>query len=139
MHDAVLTALDQTTVTVYDGEVGRIPGADPGDPLQTPPADNSGRVYPYALVWSTGGEPGPEQDVTRASTGDVWRTHVNIAAGHPTWLMQAIPVVRARLHLLEVAPGVRLTEDEVGGVITKDPDTIPPRWFLPTRWSALTV
>ncbi|QAY69989.1 hypothetical protein [Xylanimonas protaetiae] len=102
-----------------------------------PAADGQGRVYPYAIVWPGAGTPGAESSITGAA-GERWAATVNVAAGDPAWVLPATRLVRATLSMVELAPGVTLTEVPLGAVITKDPDTTPLRWFLPTQWAALT-
>lgn len=132
LHAAVLAALQtMSTVTVYDGVVPK-----------SLPADGSGRVYPYAVVWSgAGAPPDPtERDVAAlpGGTGLAWTTQVTVASGTPGWTLAAIPLVRQRLHLVEIIPGVRL-EEELGDLrIQEDRDTDPSRWFAPLPFRALT-
>ncbi|ACZ29570.1 hypothetical protein Xcel_0531 [Xylanimonas cellulosilytica DSM 15894] len=127
LHTALMTRLRAiTSLQVFEFQVP-----------DKPPADGQGRVYPYAVVWPGAGTPGPESTVTGAS-GDMWAASVNVAAGDPAWVLPAVTLVRQALSLLTLAPGITLTEVPLGGVVTKDPDVAPARWFLPTSWAALT-
>lgn len=111
------------SLTVYDSTVP--------DNL---PADTDGRVYPYAVLWPV---PGNTPDTARnlehdPAGGLTWDARVTVAAGTPTWTLQALPLVRARLEGWRITPLSILSELDTGGVtVTEDRDTTPHRWYVP--------
>lgn len=124
LHAATLARLrGLTTVTVHDSEV-------PANPA----ADSRGRVYPYAVLWPV---PGNTPDAARnlehdPAGGLTWDARVTVASGDPTWTLQALQLVRARLEGWRILPGSLLAEVDTGGVtVQRDPDTTPARWFTP--------
>ena len=129
LHAAVLDALEAiATVQVFDGDV----------PAK-PPAAADGRVYPYAVAWPGAGTPDPEPDVAAQPRGELaYEERVTVASGSVTWTLQAVQLVRARLHHVEILPGVRLREERLGVPATKDPDTSPVRWYVPLAFRCLT-
>lgn len=130
LHAAVWAALDAlTTVTAYDGDV----------PTK-PPADTSGRVYPYAVLWpSPGGS--PAESAAAGNTGLDWTCQVTVAAGTTAWLLKAVDVVRAAVVGLVVSDGDGPITDETPRSMTvqRDEDVTPPRMFVPLLFGALTA
>ncbi len=130
LHAAVWAALDAlTTVTAYDGDVPA-----------SPPAGEDGRVYPYAVLW-----PSPGADPTETPLGCLpteldWVAQVTVAAGTPTWCLQATQVVRDALKGLVLAPGASRLTDETprSRTVMRDTDTNPPRWFVPLLFGCVT-
>jgi len=127
LHAATLNRLHGlTTLTVHDSEV-------PANPA----ADTRGRVYPYAVLWPV---PGNTPDAARNLEHDpqgglTWDARVTVASGDPTWTLQAIQLVRARLEGWRPVPGSVLGEVDTGGVtVQRDPDTTPARWFVPLQF-----
>lgn len=129
LHAAVLAALRGiSSIQVYDGDVP-----------PSPPAAASGRVYPYAIVWPGAGTPDPEPNVAAEQRGELaWEERVTVASGSVDWTVKTISLVRARLHNVEILPGVRLREEPLGTPVTKDPDADPHRWFVPLAFRCLT-
>jgi len=130
LHALVLDRLaGLPTVAVYDSEVGRLP--DGG--RQKPKTDADGRVYPYAVLWpSPGWVPGAGRDLEHDAGGSlVWDARVTVASGSPTWTLNAVPLVRARLDNWPILAGNRLAALEGTTDVAPDRDTSPPRWFVP--------
>jgi hypothetical protein len=122
LHAAVLTILDALpTVTAFDGDVP-----------PNPPADASGRVYPYAVLWpSPGGDPTDADLVTGGALA--WEGTVTVAAGDVGWCLAAIDVVRGALRdrwVLDTASPLR-DVTPASRTVTRDPDVRPPRWYVP--------
>ena len=127
LHAAALTRLaGLTTLTVHDSEVP-----------EHPAADSAGRVYPYAVLWPV---PGNTPDAARNLEHDpqgglTWDARVTVASGDPTWTLQALQLVRARIEGWRPAPGSLMWEVDTGGVtVQKDPDTTPARWYAPLQF-----
>lgn len=125
LHTALLARLRTVPhLTVFDGYV---PDA--------PPADATGRVYPYAVIW-----PGPGGDPTDADliTGGAltWFTRVTVAAGDLNWCMQAITPVRAALRDRRLHPQASPLRDETPAsrVAMRVTDVTPVRWFFPLQF-----
>lgn len=115
-----------TTVTVHDSEVPANPAADP-----------AGRVYPYAVLWpAPGNVPDEARNLEHDPAGGLtWDARVTVASGDPTWTLQAVTLVRARLEGWRPRPGSLMSEVNLGGgTIQKDTDTTPPRWFVPLQF-----
>ena len=130
LHAAVWAALDALpTVTAYDGDV----------PTK-PPADASGRVYPYAVLWPSPGATPGDGPLGCISPGVDWLEQVTVAAGTPTWCLQAVDVVRAALVGLQLAPDVSPLVDETprSRLLSRDDDTTPPRWYVPLQFGCVT-
>ncbi len=131
LHLAAFAVVDAlTTVTAYYGDV----------PAH-PPADASGRVYPYCVLWSGPGGAPAETAVHDTSTGLDWAVQVTVAAGDVTWCLQAVTVVRAALAGLVLVPGAGPLVDETprSQPVMRDPDVAPPRWFVPLFFGCLTA
>jgi hypothetical protein len=130
LHAAVWALLDALpTVTAYDADV---PTA--------PPADSRGRVYPYTVLWpSPGGS--PFESSLAGPQGLDWMCQVTVAAGDPTWCLQAVEVVRAALVGAQLAPtaGPLVDETPRSRTIMRDPDVTPLRWFVPLLLGCLTA
>lgn len=125
LHTAALVQLRTIPhLTVFDGDV---PDA--------PPADEAGRVYPYAVLW-----PGPGGDPTDADlvTGGAltWVAQLTVAAGDLGWCMQAIGPVRDALRDQVLLPEASPLRDETPAsrVVLRDPDVTPTRWFFPLQF-----
>jgi len=130
LHAATLARLKQaTSITVYDGDVPK-----------SPPADSRGRVYPYAVLWTTAGAPTVERPLTDRPGGLTWGPQVTVAAGDIGWLLSAVQVVRGQLEGARLTPWATLrerTDTEI--TVQKDPDTSPPRFFLPLYFTTTTA
>lgn len=127
LHVAVLNRLAVLSdLTVYDGEVP-----------PNIPADASGRVDTYAVVWFT---PGSVPDAARNLEHDpqgglTWDARVTVAGGRKWDVIDAIGTVRSRLEGWRPVPGSLLAEVDTGGTtVQRDPDTSPPRWFVPLQF-----
>jgi hypothetical protein len=125
LHAATLTLLRTIgTVTIHDGKVPPSPAADP-----------SGRTYPYAVLWpSAGFYPSTDADTLCEEPGDelTWPVQVTVAAGDPTWCLQAADLVRKKLNKARLTPrSGLLRQDEVSIPATLDPAVSPARWFIP--------
>ena len=125
LHTQVLTLLHATTVTAYDGDVP-----------DRPPADQSGRVYPYAVLWPGGGGNPADPALARHHGALTWEAQVTVAAGTPTWCIQAVDVVRAALRGVWLTTGASplLDETPASQTLLRSEDTQPPRWYLPLRF-----
>lgn len=124
LHAATLARLrGLTTVAVHDSSVP-----------DRPAADGAGRVYPYVVLWPV---PGTTPDEARNLEHDLrggltWDARVTIASGDPTWTLQALSLVRARLEGWRPTPWSLLAEVPTGGVtVLEDRDTPPSRWYVP--------
>lgn len=127
LHAAVRTILEALpTVQAFDGDV---PAA--------PPADEAGRVYPYAVLWPAPGGDRFEPALSGPRGGLVWVAQVTVAAGDPTWCLQATGTVRAALDGVWLDDTASpLTDDTPSSrTIARDPDVKPPRWFVPLRFT----
>lgn len=124
LHAATLARLrGLTTVTVHDS---RVP--------DRPAAGSDGRVYPYAVLWPTPGTvPDAARDLEHNPQGGLtWDARVTVASGDPTWTLQALQLVRARLEGWRPTPWSLLAEVPTGGVtVLEDRDTTPHRWYVP--------
>lgn len=122
LHGAVLARLQTlTSLTIYDADVD-----------EHPPADEFGRVYPYAVLWANPGWiPEEARGLCLTSQNLTWDARVTVAAGKSSWILSAIPLVRRALDGFRPTPGCPLTE--LGGAFEalKDTDTTPARWFTP--------
>lgn len=128
LHTAVLDRLADhaSDVTVYDGVVA-----------SSPPSDSSGRVFPYAVVWrGPGTYPGIEAETLAASDRDRealrWVCRVTVAAGKPSWLGDAVSMVRTAL--LGYRPSRlsgRLSDEGTEPVMNTDRDITPVRYYVP--------
>lgn len=129
LHAAVLARLATiTSIQTYNGDVP-----------DHPPASGSGRAYPYAVVWAGPGAPDPEADVAAQPRGELaYEARVTVASGSIDWTLETVALVRARLHHVDILPGVRLREEPLGTPVSKDPDTAPVRWFIPLAFRCLT-
>lgn len=137
LHAAVLARLEPlTTVAVYDSQVGRLRDGS----AQEPAGDAAGRAYPYAVLWPTPGwTPGEGRNLEYDAGGALtWDARVTVASGDPTWTLQAVALVRARLDAWPILAGARLTELEGATDVVPDRDTTPPRWFVPLTFRAVT-
>lgn len=134
LHAALLTRLDALpSVTAYDGQV---PSA--------PPADEDGRVYPYVVLWPSAGTTAEE---ARRLSGDAhgaidWPVALTVAAGTPTWCLQAVALVRAAVEGW-TPPGAAgpLREEPTGAAAAgagRDEDTTPVRFFVPLAFRTYT-
>lgn len=133
MHSLVLARLRTlSTVTVYDGLV----------PEHPPAESQTGRVFPYVVLWPDAGyrpvesrvlEAGPSSDVT-------WRARVTIASGSPGWTLQATGLVRARLEGIDLGPWTAPLEEEVADRVDvlEDRDVAPPRFYVPLSFITTT-
>ena len=133
LHTALVTRLRGVLagrVTVYDGDV---PAA--------PPADGSGRVYPYCVVWPSPGGTPSETAVHDTSGALDWYAQITVAAGDPTWCMQAVTVVRGATFTGPLVEGDGPLVDETprSVTVTRDPDVTPRRWFVPLFAGCLTA
>lgn len=125
LHRATLVLLQATNVTVYSGAVP-----------DGPPSDSSGKVYPYAVLW---GSPGSHPDWEASSLCDeddgalAWEARVTVAAGEPTWALEAAINVRQALSRARPLPRSGLLREPEGSApqVQKDPDAKPVRWFVP--------
>ena len=125
LHTAVLVRLRAVpNLTVYDGSVPT-----------TPPADASGRTYPYVVVWPSAGYRPNEIADSIAGTPDEtleWPVQVTVAGGDPTWVLQAATRARRALAGVFLTPQTgRLREEPGAPLISVDPDVKPARFFLP--------
>lgn len=125
LHAAVLTRLRAVpNLTVYDGSVPT-----------TPPADASGRTYPYVVVWpSAGYRPNEITDSIAGCPDETleWPVQVTVAGGDPTWVLQAATRARRALAGAFLTPQTgRLREEPGAPPISVDPDVKPARFFLP--------
>lgn len=129
LHAAMLARLQTMAhVTVYDADVP-----------SKPPADSQGRVYPYAVLWpSPGGA--PSEGSVAGPAGLEWVAQVTVAAGTPTWCLQAASKVRAVLagHVLVAGDGPLVEDTPPTMPLTRDEDVTPPRWYVPLLWRCLT-
>lgn len=128
LHAAARERLDALiTVTVYDADV----------PAH-PPADEQGRVYPYAVVWPSPGATPPEAAVD-GSTGTDWVVAVTVAAGDVDWCLQTVTVVRRALTGDPIAPGATLVDTTPAArTLLVDRDVAPARFYVPLEFRALT-
>ena len=125
LHTAVLVRLRAVpNLTAYDGVVPT-----------TPPADASGRTYPYVVVWPSAGYRPNEIADDLAGTPDEtleWPVQVTVAGGDPTWVLQAATRARRALAGVFLTPQTgRLREEPGAPPISVDPDVKPARFFLP--------
>lgn len=129
LHAATLAVLEDTTVTVYDGAVPH-----------HPPADATGRVFPYAVLWPSPGATPGDGPLGCTSPGIDWLAQVTVAAGDPTWCLKAADVVRTALRGRQLARDVSPLTDETprSRVLSRDDDTTPPRWFVPLHFGCVT-
>lgn len=136
LHAAVLAALDALpTVAAYDGAV-------PVALTHPAHADSTGRVYPYAVVWPSPGGEHDERGLCGPLTGMRWTVQVTVAAGTPTWCLQAVTVVRAALvglQLVDATVSPLVDETPRSRLVTRDDDTTPPRWFVPLQFGCVTT
>lgn len=134
---AELTAALKTllTTTAMPAYVGDVPAK--------PPADTTGRVKPYSVIWPSAGYL-PDYARTAGGTdaedsGLEWPVQVTVAAGDPAWCLQAAASVRARMAgAVLVAGAGPLREESASPAMQKDPDVQPPRWFVPLLWRCAT-
>lgn len=112
------------TLTVYDGIVPT-----------SPPADASGRTYPYVVLWPSAGFRPNEIADDLAGTPDEaldWLVQATVAAGNVTWCLQAATLTRRALAGAFLTPQTgRLREEPGAPPITVDPDVKPARFFVP--------
>lgn len=127
LHAATLERLrGLSTINVHDSTVP-----------DSPSADSDRRVFPYAVVWPV---PGSTPEAARNLEFDpggslMWDARVTVASGDPTWTLQALGLVRARLEGWRPVPGSVLGEVETGGtVVLEDETTRPVRWFVPLQF-----
>ncbi len=133
LHDSLVALLKTIgTVNVFDADVP-----------DKPPADTSGKVFPYVVVWpSAGWYPADEADPLCAQPDGslVWPVQLTVAAGNPAWVLPAAAAVRAKVagvHLTSTAGPLR---EDAGAVnVQKDTDTSPTRWFVPLLYRAQTA
>lgn len=129
-HTATLARLQGlTTITVYDGNVPDHPAADPA----------TGHVYPYVVLWPVPGRvPAAARNLENDAGGALtWDARVTLAAGQPAWVLQALPLVRARLEGWRPTPWTSLWEVDSGGVsVMRDEDVTPHRWYVPLTFRA---
>lgn len=125
--EALLEALP--TVEAYTG----------GVPDKPPAEATTGRVYPYAVLWAGAGG-SPFEAAVAGPGGLDWEAQVTVAAGDPTWCLQAITAVRAAVTGQVLVPGagplVDLTPKSL--TVQRDEDPTPVRWFLPLIFGCLT-
>lgn len=125
LHAAVIARLQAAGIAdfeVYDADV---PSA--------PPADGAGRAYPYAVAW---GAPGWTPNEARTLDGDAhgalqWPEPVTVAAGSPGWCLAAAQAVRDALDGFHIDGAGFLREQPGTPNMQRDPDTTPPRWYVP--------
>lgn len=125
LHTAALALLRAVpTIGVYDGKVP-----------DSPPADASGRTYPYVVVWPSAGHyPKAEAGALCATPGDelTWPGQFTVAAGESLWVLQAAALVRKALAGKYLTPlSGPLVEDEVSVPVQVDPVVKPARFFVP--------
>jgi hypothetical protein len=127
-----MTALDlHAAVKARLATLTSMTGYPDGNVPDKPPADASGRVYPYWVMWPTlPGERADDLDLAGEPGPETWDGRVTVAAGDPTWCHQAALAVRDLLQGWTPGPHLgRLTDSGVRVVVSKDPDVMPPRWF----------
>lgn len=120
------------SISVYVGEVNPKPPAEPG----------SARVYPYAVVWPSGGFTPPEGRSIAGRAGEAleWPCQVTVAAGDVDWCLQAVRLVRDVLEGHVLVPGAgALQEEPTGAMIAPDRDVSPVRFFVPLMFRNLSV
>lgn len=131
LHEAALVLLQTlSNITIYDSVVA-----------DKPPADASGRVFPYAVLWASGGyRPPGSRSLVADTTGDLqWRANVTVAAGEPGWVLQAASVVRGALDgQVLVNHSSPLEEDGAAFNVLEDRDVRPHRMFLPMSFITTT-
>lgn len=131
LYNAALALLQEIPhVTVYAGKVD-----------DKPPADASGRVFPYIVLWTSGGRRPPESRSLEAdSTDDLyWRANVTVAAGDSGWVLQAATAVRQALDGQVLVPFSSPLEEDVATFdVLEDRDVRPHRMFLPMSFVCTT-
>lgn len=124
LTQALEALLTTTAMTAY---IARVP--------DNPPADTSGRVKPYVVIWPG---PGYLPDYARTVGGDdaidtglEWTPQLTVAAGDPEWCLKAVDSVRARVNGARLIAGAGPVRIEPGPPMQQDPDVKPHRWFVP--------
>lgn len=128
--------LHAATMTLLRG-IGTVAAFDADVPPH-PPADPTGRVYPYAVLWPGAGAHPIETAIT-GSVGTDWLSTVTVAAGDVGWCLDAVALVRSVLDGAALAPGVTLSDvTSRARTLQRDPDITPTRWYVPLLFTALT-
>lgn len=131
LTDALAAHLATLPIGVYVGDVP--------DNL---PADDSGRVKPYAVIWPTvGWTPDDARSVggdDSTDPGTEWPIQITVAAGSLTWCGQAADLVRSHLAGHRLTAGAGPLRLGPGPAIQPDDDVHPRRWFVPLSYRCLT-
>ena len=112
-------------ISVFSGDV----------PLNVP-ADSSGNVYPYVVLWGSVGRDNVHgEDLTGGTEGAVVvPVRVTVAAGDPEWCLAAAEQVRALLSRWQPTGAERLRDDHTEPTMLEDKDVTPRRWFVPLEF-----
>lgn len=130
LHEAVLAALRTVpNLEVHDGAVPARPAADA-----------SGRVWPYLVVWGAAGHSDPAARTLDHTTGGALAVVVRVTAagGTPTRALHAAHAARGVLDGLILTTGASPLTEQPGPPLTRDDDTVPPRWYAPLSFTAQT-
>lgn len=126
LHAAVLARLRAiTSLSVHDADV----------PKNLPAEPNTGRVYPYLVLWPTAGHTPDDARTLGGVDGTelTWPFQVTAAGGTVTWALQAAALARGQLEdWFPPFPGAgQVHEDQTAPFIGKDEDVTPARFFVP--------
>lgn len=128
---------------VYREEVLRmlrtIPGIEvhDGEVPDEIPEDENGFILPYVVLFSGDGEALPETDLSGRldNTGLRWDFQTTSVGATPSVATSVAGAVRRSLTNLPLGTyHVLPAEGFSGQAPLKDPDTNPPRFFLPRQW-----
>lgn len=108
----------------------------PGDVPANLPADMTGNVYPYVVLWGAIGRDDVEgEDMTGGTGGAVsMRVRVTVAAGDPGWCLSAADQVRSLLSRWQPVGAERFRDDHTEPTMLEDKDVTPRRWFVPLEF-----
>lgn len=124
VHAQVWALLDSIDgLTVYDGEVPK-----------TPPSDDAGRVYAYAVLYVSAGRP---HSLTQLATEDslAGGFQVTCAGGYPERALWCLDRVRNALIGAEITVDGQarqiVSRDVDPGTVRRDDDVTPVRHYVP--------